>query len=55
MNILTLSCWSHSIKYHLFSCGGRSLLAAGLVKRVGLGGASISLKMPDREQYTQDV
>lgn len=55
MNILTLSCWNHSIKYHLFSWGGRSLLAAGLVKRVGLGGASISLKVPDREQDTQEV
>jgi len=55
MNILTLSCWSHSIKYHLFSWGGRSLIAAGLVKRVGLGGASISLNVPGREQYTQDL
>src|SRR6185369_15201470 len=55
MNILTLSCWSHSIKYHLFSRDGRSLLAAGLVKRVGLGGASISLKVPGRKQDTQDV
>jgi len=55
MNILTLSCWSHSIKYHLFSWGGRSLLAAGLVKRVGLGGASISLKVTGREQDTQDA
>jgi len=55
MNILTLSCWSHSIKYHLFSWGGRSLLAAGLVKRVGLGGASISLKVTGREQDTRDA
>jgi acetate kinase len=55
MNILTLSCWSHSIKYHLFTWGGRSLLAAGLVKRVGLGGASISLKVTGRKQDTQDV
>jgi acetate kinase len=55
MNILTLSCWRHSIQYHLFSWGGRSLLAAGLVKRVGLGGASISLNVPDREQDRQDA
>ena len=55
MNILTLSCWSHSIKYHLFSWGGRSLLAAGLVKRVGLGGAAISLKVTGREQDSQDA
>jgi len=55
MTILTLSCWSHSIKYHLFSWGGRSLLASGLVKRVGLGGTSISLKLPGREQETRDA
>jgi len=55
MYILTLSCWTHSIKYHLFSWGGRSLLAAGQVKRVGLGGTSISLKVPGREQDTRHV
>jgi len=55
MNILTLSCWSHSIKYHLFSWGGRSLLAAGLIKRVGLGGSSISLKVPGLEEDVQEV
>ena len=55
MNIMTLSCWSHSIKYHLFSWGGESLLAAGLVKRVGLGGTSISLKVPGREEETRDA
>lgn len=55
MNILTLSCWSHSIKYHLFSWGGESLLAVGTVERVGLGGASISLKVAGREEETRDV
>jgi len=55
MNILTLSCWSQSIKYHLFSWGGQSLLATGLVKRVGLDGTSISLKVPGRKIYTDEV
>ncbi|MBW4054329.1 MAG: acetate kinase [Proteobacteria bacterium] len=55
MNILTLNCWSNSIKYHLFSWGGRTLLAAGLVKRIGLGGASISLKVPGRKLETQHM
>ena len=55
MNILTLSCWSHSIKFHLFSWGERELRASGLVKRVGLGGSSISLTMPGRESKTQEV
>lgn len=31
------------------------MFAEGLVKRVGLGGASISLKVPGREEYTHDV
>jgi len=55
MNILTLSCWSHSIKYHLFSWGGESLLAAGLVKRVGLGGTSITMEVPGRKAVTEEV
>lgn len=55
MNILTLSCWSNSIQYHLFSWGGTSLLAAGVVKRVGLGGSSISLKVPGRKQSIQKM
>ena len=55
MNILTLSCWSNSIQYHLFSWGGKSLLAAGVVKRVGIGGSSISLKVPERKQSKQNV
>jgi acetate kinase len=55
MTILTLRCWSDSIKYHLFSWGGQSLLAAGLVNRVGLGGTSISLTLPGREPVTRNV
>ncbi|QEM67276.1 acetate kinase [Geobacter sp. FeAm09] len=55
MNILTLSCRTHSIKYHLFTWGGGALLAAGDVKRVGLGGTSISLKVPGREEETRKV
>lgn len=55
MNILTLSCWSHSIKYHLFSWGGRALLATGMVKRVGLGGSSITQQLTGRKQSTREV
>ncbi|KAB0668272.1 acetate kinase [Oryzomonas sagensis] len=55
MNILTLSCRTHSIKFHLFTWGGESLLAAGDVKRVGLGGTSISLKVTGRENETREV
>lgn len=55
MNILTLSCRTHSIKYHLFSWDGQSLLVSGQVTRVGLGGASLTLNVPGREQDTRGV
>jgi acetate kinase len=46
MKILTLNCWSHSIKYHLFSWDERAVLAVGTVDRVGLGSSSISQRVP---------
>lgn len=55
MNILTLSCWSHSIKYQLFSWGGQTLLAAGQVKRVGLGSSSFSLQVPGQPHSHRNI
>ncbi|MBT1071280.1 acetate/propionate family kinase [Pelotalea chapellei] len=51
MKILTLNCWSHSIKYHLFSWDDRALLAMGTVERVGLGSSFISQQIPGRELF----
>ena len=55
MKILTLNCWNHAVRYHLFSDSGQRLLAMGVVERVGLGGAYISQKVPGRKPVFLDV
>jgi acetate kinase len=49
MKILTLTCWTHSLKYNLFSRDGRTLLAAGTIERVGLGSSFIVQQAPGRK------
>ena len=49
MKILTITCWSHKIKYHLFSWEGRAILASGIIERVGLGSSFIRQTVPGRE------
>ncbi|GAM07745.1 acetate kinase [Geobacter sp. OR-1] len=51
MKILTLTCWSHEIKYHLYSRDGWALLASGTIERVGLGSSFIRQDVPGREPY----
>lgn len=55
MKVLTLNCWSHSIKYHLFSWDGKSVLAVGTVERVGLGSSFISQQVPGREPLCRET
>jgi len=51
MNILTLTCWSDTIRYHLFSRDGWAVLASGIIERVGLGSSFIRQDIPGREPY----
>ena len=51
MNILTITCWSYAIKYHLFSWSGGAVLAAGTIERVALGSSSIHQRVPGREPF----
>ncbi len=51
MKILTLNCWSHTIKYHLFSREMGAVLATGTVERVNLGGSFIRQQIPGREPF----
>jgi len=51
MKILTITCWSHKIKYHLLSSDGRAILASGIIERVGLGGSFIHQSVPGREPF----
>ncbi|HBA71865.1 MAG: propionate kinase [Geobacteraceae bacterium GWC2_55_20] len=55
MKILTITCWSHKIKYHLFSGEERTLLASGMIERVGLGGSFIRQMVPGREPFQRET
>lgn len=55
MNILTLTCWSHSIKYHLYCRNGWVLLAFGVIERVALGSSFIRQTVPGRELFSQET
>jgi acetate kinase len=51
MHILTLNCWSHAIRYHLFSRDELALLASGIIERVNLGSSFITQTVQGREPY----
>lgn len=55
MNMLTLSCWSSSIHFRVFSRDDFSLLALGSVERVGIGDSCLTLILPDRRKYSLHV
>jgi len=55
MKILTITCWGHTIRYHLFSWDERELRASGIIERVGLGGSSIRQIIPGREPSCFDT
>lgn len=55
MNILTLNCWSHSIRYHLYAESGALLLADGTVTRVTLGDSSLVHYVSGREPFTVET
>jgi acetate kinase len=56
IKILTFTCWSHIIKYHLLSWDGRAtLLASGIVERVGLGSALLFHVVPGRDPFSEEA
>lgn len=55
MKILTVTCWSHAIKYHLYSRDGWTLLAFGVIERVALGSSFIQQTVPGRELFSQET
>ncbi len=52
MNILVLNCGSSSIKYQLFDMRDQSVLAKGLVHRVGMSGSKIDHKKAGQSDKT---
>ncbi|MGI6225828.1 MAG: acetate/propionate family kinase [Peptococcales bacterium] len=51
MNILVINCGSSSLKYQLFDMSDESVLAKGLVERIGLNGAKLSHRPTDKDKY----
>ena len=50
MNILVLNCGSSSIKYQLFDIEKNTVLAKGVVEKVGLKGSFMKFEKPDGEK-----
>lgn len=51
MNILVINCGSSSLKYQLFNMKDESVLAKGLVERIGIEGSVLTQKVEGREDY----
>lgn len=57
MKILVINCGSSSLKYQLFNMEDESVLAKGLVERIGIGGSVLTHQPEgkDKVKITQDV
>ncbi len=55
MKILVLNCGSSSIKYQVFDMDNETLLAKGLVERVGINGTFIKHQRGDQPKITRDI
>ncbi len=51
MIILTLNCWSYSVRYQLFDWRNQTVLAGGNVDRVLIGDTYLEHEVPGREKY----
>ncbi|MDK2823003.1 MAG: acetate kinase [Clostridia bacterium] len=51
MNVLVINCGSSSLKYQLFDMTNESVLAKGLVERIGLEGAKLSHRPAKKDKY----
>ncbi|MFZ7102995.1 MAG: acetate/propionate family kinase [Peptococcaceae bacterium] len=51
MNVLVINCGSSSLKYQLFDMTNESVLAKGLVERIGLEGAKLSHRPNKKDRY----
>lgn len=50
-NILVVNCGSSSLKYQLINMDDESVVAKGLVERIGIDGSNITQKVPGKEDY----
>lgn len=51
MNILVLNCGSSSLKYQLINMDDESVLAKGLVERIGIDGSSLTHKPTGKDKF----
>lgn len=51
MNILVINCGSSSLKYQLINMDDESVLAKGLVERIGIAGSQLTHKPAGKEEY----
>ena len=51
MNILVINCGSSSLKYQLINMGDESVLAKGLVERIGIEGSQLTHKPAGKDEY----
>lgn len=55
MKVLVINCGSSSLKFQLLNMENESLLATGLVERIGIEGSRMVLKNAQGEKFTQEV
>lgn len=55
MKVLVINCGSSSLKFQLLNMENESLLATGLVERIGIEGSRMVLKNAHGEKFTQEV
>lgn len=53
-NILVVNCGSSSLKYQLINMDNESVVAKGLVERIGIDGSKLTHKVPGKEDYVID-
>ena len=55
MNILVLNCGSSSLKYQLINMDDESVIAKGLVERIGIEGASLTHKPTGKDKFVLET
>jgi len=55
MNILVINCGSSSLKYQLLNMNDESVLAAGLVERIGIEGSRLKHEVPGKDKKVIEV
>ncbi|MDR1705458.1 MAG: acetate kinase [Clostridiales bacterium] len=55
MKILVLNCGSSSLKYQLIDMDGETVLAKGLVERIGIGGSRLIHETAEKKVFEADI